>query len=144
MSPDLLLKKNETLFPHINNGLVFIAGKGADNIEGRQHNDKLDGGDGNDSLYGVGGDDVFIGGRGNDRILGDPFLFSILEGTDSSIYEGKLDEYDIEFLADDSVKITDRVGDRDGSDLLIKVEQAVFSDKTIDISPGQDLSLIHI
>ena len=116
-------------------GLVFITGTGADKILGGRFDDKLDGGDGNDTLDGGEGNDVFIGSKGNDKIEGN-------SGTDSSMYEGTVDEYDIEFLADDSVKITDRVGDRDGSDLLKGVEQAVFSDKTIDLSPGQDIAFV--
>ncbi|MDE5120967.1 MAG: cadherin domain-containing protein, partial [Trichodesmium sp. St19_bin1] len=40
------------------------------------------------------------------------------------------------------VRITDRVGARDGSDTLKDVEKAEFSDKTIDISPGQDISFV--
>ena len=123
MSPSLTHAPK--LYPYQNNGLVFI------------------GGDGNDTLDGYYRDDVFIGGKGNDTLEGGSFLRpNLFQGTDSSIYQGTLDEYDIEFLADYSVKITDRVRNRDGSDLLKGVEQAVFSDKTIDLSPGQDIAFV--
>lgn len=123
MSPSLTHAPK--LNPYQNNGLVFISG------------------DGNDTLDGYYRDDVFIGGKGNDTLEGGSFLRpNLFQGTDSSMYQGTLDEYDIEFLADYSVKITDRVGDRDGSDLLKGVEQAVFSDKTIDLSPGQDIAFV--
>ena len=93
------------------------------------------GGSGPDKLNGFEGDDTISGKKGDDIINGG-------EGFDIARYEGNGDEYEIEFLPDDTVRITDRVGARDGSDTLKDVEQAVFSDKTIDISPGQDISFV--
>ena len=131
----VMLMNNPTLEPYQKNGLVFIGGAEADTIKGGYIHDKLDGGSGNDSLYGSFGRDVFIGGKGDDTINGyiSP-LENYRDGNDSSVYEGTLDEYDIEFIEDDSiVKITDTVENRDGSDVLKSVDIAIFSDKTIGI-----------
>ena len=148
-----------TLVRYKKNGLVFIGGaeadtikggdtddklyggSGNDTLDGSSGHDKLDGGSGNDTLYGSYGRDVFIGGKGDDTIDGYiPQLkyldsqLNYLDGNDSSVYEGTLDEYDIEFIEDDSiVKITDTVENRDGSDVLKSVDIAIFSDKTIGI-----------
>ncbi|MDY7003632.1 MAG: VWA domain-containing protein [Cyanobacteriota bacterium] len=123
-------------------GYLMVGGAGNDNIDGGLFADELQGGEGNDTLNGGLGDDTFVGGQGNDRINGGSFIFGLFQGTDSSVYEGTLDEYDIEFLPDDTVRITDRVAGRDGSDTLEGVEQAIFSDRTINLSPGQDVSFV--
>ncbi|MGK7892633.1 MAG: VWA domain-containing protein [Xenococcus sp. (in: cyanobacteria)] len=123
-------------------GYLIVGGAGNDNIDGGPFADELQGGEGNDTLNGGLGDDTFVGGQGDDRINGGSFIFGLFEGTDSSVYEGTLGEYDIEFLPDDTVRITDRVGGRDGSDTLEGVEQAVFSDTTINLSPGQDVAFV--
>lgn len=129
-----MLMNNPTLVPYQENGLVFIGGAEADTIKGGYTHDKLDGGSGNDTLYGSSGRDVFIGGKGDDTIDGYISQSNYLDGNDSSVYEGTLDEYDIEFIEDDSVvKITDTVENRDGSDVLKGVDIAIFSDKTIGI-----------
>jgi Ca2+-binding RTX toxin-like protein len=102
---------------------TFSAGQGNDEIEGGKGNDEIGGGEGNDEI---------LGGKGNDTIDGG-------EGTDKSIYKGVWSDYDIEFLPDNTVRISDKVGDRDGSDILKNVDIAVFSDKSIDLVPGQDI-----
>ena len=104
-------------------------------VAGGSGPDKLNGFEGNDTLFGKEGDDTISGKKGDDIINGG-------KGFDIARYEGNGDEYEIEFLPDDTVRITDRVGARDGSDTLKDVEKAEFSDKTIDISPGQDISFV--
>jgi len=96
----------------------------------------------NDEINGSGERETFEGGAGDDTINGGSSLFGLLDGTDSSVYEGTLDEYDIEFLSDGTVRITDRVGSRDGSDTLENIEQAIFSDTTVNLSPGQDVAFV--
>jgi len=116
-------------------------GKGNDTLSGDNGDDELQGGKGNDVLNGGFGDDTFIGGAGNDTLDGGSFLFGFLQGTDSAVYEGQFDDYEIEF-PDNSVRITDTVASRDGSDTLEGVEKGVFADKTVNLGPGLDLSFV--
>lgn len=92
----------------------MVGGDGNDQITGGTFGDELWGGPGNDTLNGGLGDDTFIGGPGNDTMDGGSFIFGSFQGTDSSVYKGALAEYDLEFLPNDTVRITDKVGGRDG------------------------------
>ncbi|MFM5945566.1 MAG: hypothetical protein ACKO9G_19740, partial [Dolichospermum sp.] len=82
-----------TLKAYKDNGVVLIGGQGADNLTGGSK------------------DDVFIGGEGDDTIDGGSFLFGLFpeKDKDESRYKGARSDYDIEFLSDKSVKITDKV-----------------------------------
>ena len=118
-----------TLELYRDNGVVLIGGQGADNLTGASK------------------DDVFIGGKGDDEIDGrdgSSFLFGLFsrKDKDESRYQGARSDYDIEFLSDKSVKITDKMSDRDGSDTLTNIETAVFSDKSVDLRPGQDIAFV--
>ncbi|MEA5529261.1 DUF4114 domain-containing protein [Dolichospermum sp. UHCC 0684] len=124
-----------TLISYKDNGVVILGGTGSDNIFGAQYNDKLLGGKGEDWLRGNDGNDSLSGGAGNDTIDGG-------DGKDESRYQGARSDYDIEFLSDKSVKITDKLSDRDGSDTLTNIETAVFSDKSVDLRPGQDIAFV--
>jgi Ca2+-binding RTX toxin-like protein len=120
----------------------MVGGDGNDQITGGTFGDELWGGPGNDTLNGGLGDDTFIGGPGNDTMDGGSFIFGSFQGTDSSVYKGALSEYDIEFLPNDTVRITDKVAGRDGIDTLKGVDIGVFSDKSIKLSPGQDIAFV--
>jgi Ca2+-binding RTX toxin-like protein len=115
---------------------------GADTLTGGNGNDTLNGGDGNDELDGGLGDDLFIGGKGNDTLNGGAFILGLFEGNDRASYSGSFSDYDIEFLQGDAVRITDNVANRDGVDLLNGIDQAVFTDRTVDLSPGQDIAFV--
>ncbi len=148
-----------TLYPYKDNGVVLIGGTGDDNIIGSSKDDKLlggsgadrlrsndgsdtlEGGEGNDSLDGGLGDDIFIGGAGDDMMIGGSFLFGLFEGTDTSVYQGSFTNYDIEFLTDGSVRIGDNVGN-DGFDTLEGIDIARFSDKSVNLAPGQDIAFV--
>ncbi|NEQ39497.1 MAG: hypothetical protein F6K40_25855 [Okeania sp. SIO3I5] len=97
----------------------------------------LIGGDGNDKLEldAVKGKKILIGGKDNDTITG-----SLAGLFDTSVYEGPSSEYKIERFSDGVVTIEDKVKDRDGIDTLRRVEFAQFSDKTVDLISGQDIS----
>jgi VCBS repeat-containing protein len=114
---------------------LMVGGDGNDKIQGGDFADELLGGDGNDTLLGGGANDTLIGGDGDDELTGE-------QGDDTSVYRGALADYDIEFLADDSVKITDKVSGRDDSDTLKSVERALFSDLSVALSPGQDIAFV--
>ena len=115
-----------TLKAYKDNGVVLIGGQGADNLTGGSK------------------DDVFISGEGDDTIDGGSFLFGLLpeKDKDESRYKGARSDYDIEFLSNKSVKITDKVSGRDGSDTLKNIETAVFSDKSVNLKPGQDIAFV--
>jgi hypothetical protein len=115
---------------------------GNDTLFGGRGQDRLDGGDGDDELNGGLDDDFLIGGKGNDTLNGGAFVFGLFEGNDTSVYEGALSDYDVEFLPDDSIRITDQISNRDGSDILKGVESAFFSDQTINLLPGQDVAFV--
>ena len=131
------------LAPFIDNGLVLIAGNGDDTVEGSFRDDRILGGKGNDSLDGSLGDDIFVGGAGDDTMQGGSFLVGFSQqGTDTANYGGAQSEYDIEFLPDDSIQISDKIAGRDDSDTLVGVEVAKFSDKSINLTPGQDIAFV--
>lgn len=116
------------LEPFLDNGAVLIGGDG---------NDELTGGISTNT------NTTYIGGQGNDTIIGS----RLTDGSeDISVYEGSKADYNIEFsgnfLTGRSVKITDTVADRDGSDTLKSVEFAQFSDQKVNIGPGQDISFV--
>lgn len=90
---------------------------------------------GDDTLTGIDGTDNITGGGGNDVIDG-------REQQDISIYSGSYDEYKIEFQQDGTVRITDSVEGRDGTDTLTSVEYAQFSDKTVNLQPAQDIVFV--
>lgn len=123
-------------------GYLIAGGEGNDILTGGAFADELQGGTGNDTLNGGLGNDIFIGGAGNDRMDGGSFLFGLFQGTDRSVYEGTLADYDIEFQADGTVQISDKVSNRDGIDTLEGVDIAVFSDKSINLAPGQDIAFV--
>lgn len=141
-SPPFGTNQAPLLAPFADNGLVLIAGNGDDTVKGSVRDDRILGGEGNDNLDGGLGDDIFVGGAGNDTIEGGSFLFGLFQGKDIAIYGGALSEYDIEFLPDDSIRISDKVAGRDDSDTLVGVEVAKFSDKSINLAPGQDIAFV--
>ncbi len=112
-----------------NGGLVI----GGD--EDGNNNRSLLGGINDDVIMGFNGDDELFGNNGDDRLYGG-------KGDDTSIYEGAFTDYELEFLPNDSIRITDIVSGRDGSDLLKGVDYAQFSDRKIDLSPGQDIAFV--
>lgn len=123
-------------------GFLMVGGAGNDTLNGDPFADELQGGEGNDVLNGGLGDDLFIGGAGDDSIDGGSFVFGLFAGNDRSQYRGALADYDVEFLPDDTIRIRDKVSGRDGTDILKGVEVAVFSDKSINLRPGQDIAFV--
>lgn len=130
------------LAPFTGNGLVWIAGNGDDTVKGSFRDERILGGEGNDNLDGGLGDDIFVGGAGNDTLEGGSFLFGLFQGRDTAVYGGARSEYELEFLPDDSIRISDKVAGRDGSDTLVGVELVKFSDKSIDLAPAQDIAFV--
>jgi Ca2+-binding RTX toxin-like protein len=139
---DTLTVLSAELTPDVYFDYQMVGGSGNDRITGGNFGDELWGGDGNDTLNGGLGDDKFVGGQGDDTIDGGSFLFGLFQGTDSSVYQGALSEYDLEFLPDDTVRVIDKLSGRDGTDTLTGVDIGVFADKSIKLSPGQDIAFV--
>ncbi|HWU55782.1 MAG TPA: hypothetical protein VN175_09790, partial [Rhizomicrobium sp.] len=116
---------------HAINGVDLYLGAGNDigyalpngsRLHGGDGNDRLIGGAGADYLDGGNGDDYLEGGGGNDTIDGGP-------GVDIAHYSGLASDYQITWLSRTSVQIKDqRPGSPDGTDTLINVEKAQWSD----------------
>ena len=104
-----------------------LTGDVRDNLlVGLSGSDTLNGGEGNDSLNGGEGNDTFNGSKGNDTIDGG-------DGEDTALYQGDSGEYQIEFLPNRSVKITDTQANRDGVDILNNAELAKFADTEVSL-----------
>lgn len=71
-------------------------------------------------LTGNAGDNEFTGGAGDDEIDGG-------SGDDVAVYAGLASDYEIVSSAN-KITITDKTPERDGSDVLVNVEHARFSD----------------
>ena len=100
---------------------VLRGHRGADLLIGDDGEDHLDGGLGDDRLYGGAGEDLLRGGSGNDELFGGA-AYDVAE------FSGSVEEYDVEALADGTIKVTDRVIGRDGTDILKDVEALNFKD----------------
>jgi len=97
------------------------------------------GGDGNDTLTGRGSNDIFQGDAGNDTIDGGA-------GTDTAKFSGKYSDYTVEFSANGTsgwsnvasasgyLRVTDNRSNKDGIDLLTKIEDLVFADQVIHLN----------
>lgn len=104
---------SDVLIGHISNNPAIIS-----------PNDVISSGVENDYLYGNNGDDFLNGGADNDFIDGGT-------GTDTAIYTGKCADYSVTINANGEHVITDnRSNAPDGTDRLINVEYAQFSDGT--------------
>ena len=97
------------------------------------------GGDGADTLTGRGSNDIFQGDAGTDTIDGGA-------GTDTVKFSGKYSDYTVEFSANGTsgwsnvasasgyVRVTDNRSNKDGIDLLTKIEDLVFADQVIHLN----------
>lgn len=105
-----------------------VTGDGSDAIAGNQAANSLRGMRGNDSLSGGEGQDSLEGGPGNDALDGGL-------GTDLAVFNGLFAGYRIERSGTDyrivDVFLTD--GD-EGTDLLRDIEEAKFSDMTVQLA----------
>ena len=123
-------------------------------VDGTVNNDELQGTDtpetlkglgGDDDIHGGGGNDVVQAGDGNDFITGDAGNDYIDggAGTDTAAYSGASTDYAITANADGSVTITDlRAGSPDGTDTLVNVEKAQFTDVTLVLATMQPTAAV--
>ena len=109
----------------------FLHGGGGDDYIGSLGgNDQLFGDDGNDTLSGGADNDTLTGGHGNDILDGGT-------GDDTAMFSGNLNDYIISFNSTTSTyTVTDKVANRDGTDLMTNVEHFHFLDQTISAPTG--------
>jgi hypothetical protein len=120
-------------------------------------NDFIDGKDLSDNMIGYDGDDVFLGQEGDDSIYGghEGALPSVSDGTDTVIYRGNFDDYNITFITDGSnvrINVIDTRYDAskgwshpdnqgldtyEMGDNLYSIEKLVFKDGVYDVIDGE-------
>ena len=103
----------------------------ANTLEGNGSDNTLNGEAGDDILIGNAGDDTLQGGAGDDEMDGG-------EGDDQVVYQGKRDDYKIDFDTDSQTWIiADINGDsvNEGTDRLTHIETLLFADGAY--QPGQ-------
>lgn len=112
-------------------GAISFSGTVGDNtIYGNDHTNNIFSGDGNDVVFGYAGNDVLDGGDGDDDLRGGEGDDQIDGGAgfdDVATYTGAKADYLIVENPDDSITVTDTVGN-DGVDTLKGIETIVFSD----------------
>ncbi|WP_424712504.1 immunoglobulin-like domain-containing protein [Malaciobacter marinus] len=131
-----------------------------DNLSaGRFNNtdDFIDGKDLSDNMIGYDGDDVFLGQEGDDSIYGghEGALPSVSDGTDTVIYRGNFDDYNITFITEGSnvrINVIDTRYDAskgwshpdnqgldtyEMGDNLYSIEKLVFKDGVYDVIDGE-------
>lgn len=109
---------------------------GNDTLYGGGGNDALSGLEGNDSLAGGAGDDTLTGGAGNDVLNGGT-------GSDTAVFAGLRNDYQL-ITSGGSLSIADlqsTVSGDDGTDQLIGVETAQFSDQSVSLASPVILDL---
>ncbi|MBF4102896.1 cadherin-like domain-containing protein [Gallibacterium anatis] len=125
------------------NGDDFISGNAGDDVlRGHRGNDVLFGDRGNDLIYGGSDDDKLYGGAGDDALVGDSGddFIDGGSGDDTAEFSGKFEEYEITKL-EGGILSKDKVQGRDGSDFLINVEKAAFTDIKDYILPSAEHNL---
>lgn len=86
-------------------------------------NSNILGNDQDNTFLGNPGDNVLTGGKGDDSLDGGL-------GNDTAVFSGSSKEYDIAG-ENEKIKVTDKVGDRDGTDVLTDIEFLQFKEKRI-------------
>ncbi|MGO6982523.1 hypothetical protein [Rhizobium leguminosarum] len=128
-------------------GNTIIAGRGDDDLWGREGSDNLHGGAGADTLSGYSGDDVLVGGAGDDTIYGDHLGSFADSGKDTAVFSGNFADYQItptsipdQFWLNNvsAWSVADKVLGRDGTDKVYDVDYLQFADTIVAVSsPGE-------
>ena len=126
-------------------GISTIAGRSLTIAEGTVIENAY-GGDGNDSIQGNSFANNLSGMRGNDTLIGEAGNDTIDGGAgiDTADYSGVHTGYTVA-IASGEVVLTDKTANRDGSDSVINVERAKFTDGTLalDIAPDQNAGKVY-
>ncbi|MGB0681988.1 MAG: Ig-like domain-containing protein [Magnetovibrionaceae bacterium] len=114
---------NDTITGGGNEDFV-LAGAGDDTISTGSDEDHLVGGAGDDVMDSGSHNDMLIGGAGDDTLDGG-------DGTDTAVFSGNREQYNIVENDDGSFTVTDLVANRDGTDTVTNVEKFEFADGTV-------------
>jgi Ca2+-binding RTX toxin-like protein len=113
---------NDVITGTSNNDIIF----------GDKDNDRITGGAGDDELSGGTGDDDFIAGEGDDLVIGNA-------GIDRLIFNNSVFDFLITSAGTVTIQDINLTNGNDGLDTLMGVEQAVFTDATVDFSGSNKL-----
>ena len=92
---------------------------------GNSYDNEIIGTSSANTLYGLDGDDSLVGGGGNDTLYGG-------NGLDHTHFNGNRADYSISKI-NDQIIVSDSQPDRDGTDILLNIEWALFSDGSLDL-----------
>lgn len=126
---------NDTLYGYAGDDNLN-GGDGIDHLYGDEGDDSLNGDDGNDRLVDSVGTNVLNGGRGDDFLSGSRSIGGVYEGHTTAVYEGNSSSYTLKLNGRESSEantITDRVADRDGTDVFERIQQLDFLDTSLTI-----------
>ena len=117
-------------------GLTRNGTAGADKLDGGYHNDVLNGAGGNDVLWGGAGRDQLDGGDGADTLTGGrgDDLLKGGAGENKAMFSGAHADYNIARNSDGTITVADARADQDGTDILIDIRFAQFTDGTLDLT----------
>jgi len=120
-------------------GFFMAGGTGDDTLRGGDRGDELWGGKDNDELNGGFGNDRLVGGEDNDELNGG-------FGKDIAVYAGTVQDCDVQFFPNSGdgafLQVSDKIGDRDGTDKLRSIETLEFSDVLISVEPALDIAFV--
>lgn len=115
-------------------------GAGNDVIIGNELNNQLSGGAGDDMIVSSSGHDFIFADNGNDQLAGEAGR-DILDGgkgDDSGYLSENAQNYNIRKIAPGITVIShERGSKRDGADILVNVEKAIFEDSTLILTPEE-------
>ncbi|MDO6799544.1 nidogen-like domain-containing protein [Shimia thalassica] len=117
-----VLTETDGTFSGIDGGFAIAHGVDIENAIGGQNEDLLIGNEEANTLTGNDGNDVLIGGGGNDTLDGG-------EGCDIASFSEARANYTITDNEDGTITVAHNGAGVDGSDTLVDVEQAQFSDE---------------
>ncbi|MEO0387042.1 MAG: hypothetical protein AAF281_05860, partial [Pseudomonadota bacterium] len=89
-------------------------------------------------------DDVFVGSASADRVVGDAGDDMLSggtaaeTGTDTAVFAGAVDDYTLTLLADGTLRVSDSVPGRDGTDTLTNFEVLEFDGVAYKLAEGTD------
>ncbi len=117
-----VLTESNGTYSGIDGGFAIANGVDIENATGGAQEDLLIGNELANTLTGNDGNDVLIGGGGNDQLAGG-------EGCDTAGFSGAMADYTITDNDDGSVTVAHNGGGVDGTDTLVDIEMAQFSDQ---------------
>ena len=132
-----VLTETNGSYAGIDGGFAIAYGAEIENATGGTQEDLLIGNEQANILTGNDGNDVLIGGGGNDRLEGG-------EGCDTAGFSGAMADYTITNNENGTVTVAHNAGGVDGSDLLVDMEWAQFSDQLYNLAADGALDFTSV